>query len=295
MLLVARRNAGLALPGTLASGLRRPSRIVFGCAAIGRLRTGKGIVRVIKYQEGVLPAPAREYEPGPYRLRHGEDAVWPPQARAYGGKAEETRLEKAIAWGRIAARLTVPVLLLFTLMFAVYLYADAPIPAAWLPGWAHGFGLGISDLVLPGCWMVIHLTNRRFGPAHAFGHLVAGLVLALLVAAINPWDIRGWLPDMPALTWRAVIAFFLVFGIANFVAIVAFDAARGPRWWTAPLAASLAASFVFSGLYYLLAFGSLGLDSLAHFVLFAAVSVALLAPYWLLRPAMKPLNGMNGY
>jgi len=252
-------------------------------------------VRVTGLEQAVIPVPAREYEPGPYRLRHGEDAVWPPPCRAYGGKTEETRIEKAIALGHIAARLAVPVLLLLTLMFAVYLYADAPVPAHWLPGWVHGFGLGISDLILPGCWMVIHLTNRRYGPAHAFGHLIAGLVLALGVALINPWDIRGWLPDMASLTWRAVIAFFVVFGIANFVAIVAFDATRGPRWWTAPLVASLAASFVYSGLYYLLAFGTLGLDALAHFVLFAGVSVALLLPYCLLRPAMKPLGGMNGY
>jgi uncharacterized PurR-regulated membrane protein YhhQ (DUF165 family) len=255
----------------------------------------RGIVRVTRLEQAVIPVPAREYEPGPYRLRHGEDAVWPPATRAYGGKTEETRLEQAVAYGRIAARLFVPVLLLLTLMFAVYLYADAPVPAQWLPGWASGFGLGISDLVLPGCWTVIHLTNRRFGPAHAFGHLVAGLVLALGVALINPGDIRNWLPDLASLSWRAVIAFFVVFGIANFVAIVAFDAARGPRWWTAPLVASLTASFVYAGLYYLLAFGSMGLEALAHFVVFAGVSVALLLPYCLLRPAMKPLNGMNGY
>lgn len=248
-------------------------------------------MRVTRLEQAVIPVPAREYEPGPYRLRHGEDAVWPPATRAYGGKTEETRLEQAVAYGRIAARLFVPVLLLLTLMFAVYLYADAPVPAQWLPGWASGFGLGISDLVLPGCWTVIHLTNRRFGPAHAFGHLVAGLVLALGVALINPGDIRNWLPDLASLSWRAVIAFFVVFGIANFVAIVAFDAARGPRWWTAPLTAS----FVYAGLYYLLAFGSMGLEALAHFVVFAGVSVALLLPYCLQRPAMKPLNGMNGY
>ena len=39
----------------------------------------------------------------------------------------------------------------------------------------------------------------------------------------------------------------------------------------------------------------MGVEALAHFALFAGVSVALLVPYWLLRPAMKPLNGMNGY
>jgi uncharacterized PurR-regulated membrane protein YhhQ (DUF165 family) len=251
-------------------------------------------LRVTKFENDAIPVPARDYEPGPYRLRHGEDAVWPPAERAYGGPADERRAQ-ALAIARIVARLLVPVLLLFTLLGAVYLYADADIPAAWLPLLTQGYGLGISDLVLPGCWTVIHLTNRRYGPTYAFGHLVAGLVLAMLVALINPGDIRHWLPDMAALSWRGVLSFFLVFGIANFVAIVAFDAARGPRWWTAPLVASVAASFVYSGLYYPLAFGMLGAAALAHFVLFAGVSAALLLPYCLLRPAMKPLNGMNGY
>ena len=76
---------------------------------------------------------------------------------------------------------------------------------------------------------------------------------------------------------------------------MAFDGARGTRWWSAPLVASLAAAFVYCGLYYPLAFGMLGAAALAHFILFVGVSVALLLPYCLLRPAMKPLNGMNGY
>ena len=79
------------------------------------------------------------------------------------------------------------------------------------------------------------------------------------------------------------------------MAIVTFDATRGPRWWSAPLAASLVAAFVYSGLYYPLAFGMLGMAALAHFILFLGVSGALLLPYWLLRPAMRPLPGMNGY
>lgn len=252
------------------------------------------ILRVTKFEVGAIPVPAREYEPGPYRLRHGEDAVWPPADRAYGGQVD-TPLTRALAAGAIALRLLVPVLLLFTLLSAVYLYADAAIPSAWLPFGAEGLNLGISDLVLPGCWTVIHLTNRRYGPSYAFGQLVAGLALAMLVALINPGDIRHWLPDMAALSWRGVLSFFLVFGLANFVAIIVFDGARGTRWWSAPLVASAAASFVYSGLYYLLAFGTFGAAALAHFALFLGVSVALLLPYCLLRPAMKPLNGMNGY
>jgi uncharacterized PurR-regulated membrane protein YhhQ (DUF165 family) len=254
---------------------------------------GKGVVRAYKFGNGAFPVPAREYEAGPYRLRSGADAVWPPPARAYGGPVEN-RFKRAREIGLVALRLAVPVLLLLTLLGAVYLYADAVLPAAMLP--LQGAPLTISDLVLPSCWTIIHLTNRRYGPGYAFAHLAATMVLALLVALINPGGIDDWLPALPSLSWRAVLAFFAAFAIANFVAIVFFDAARGPRWWSAPLAASAAAAFVFSGLYYPAAFGAAAAPSgVMHFMLFMGEGVLLLVPYCLLRPAMRPLDGRNGY
>jgi hypothetical protein len=123
-------------------------------------------------------------------------------------------------------------------------------------------------------------------------------VLGGLVALVNPVDIDNWIPSVPALSWRAVLAFGGAFFLANFVAIVFFDGARGPRWWSAPLAASAAASFVFSAVYYPAAFAghvNWTQDALVHFVLFLGVSVLLLLPYYLLRPAMRPLPGLNGY
>jgi uncharacterized PurR-regulated membrane protein YhhQ (DUF165 family) len=237
---------------------------------------------------------ARPLGTGPYRLNQGKDAVWPPAERAYGGEVDGL-WRRALAIGVLVAKLLVPVLLLLTLLLAVYLYADAMIAAGGLSGLARGVTVTIADLILPGCWTIIHLTNRRYGPAYAFAQLTAGFLLAVLVALINPGDIDGWLPDMPSLTWRAVLAFFFAFGIANFVAIVAFDAARGPRWWSAPLVASAVAAFVFSGLYYPLAFGAAPRSALVHLLLYLAEGVVLLVPYYLLRPAMRPLYGMNGF
>jgi uncharacterized PurR-regulated membrane protein YhhQ (DUF165 family) len=231
---------------------------------------------------------------GPYRLNPGQDAAWPPAERAYGGDVE-TPWERARAAVFLLLKLLVPVLLLLTLLLAVYLYADAVIAAGRLPVWGRGVTITIADLVLPGCWTIIHLTNRRYGPAYAFAQLAAGVFVAALTALINPGDIDHWLPPLPALTWRGVLAFFAAFIVANFVAIVAFDAARGPRWWSAPLAASAVAAFVFSGVYYPLAFGDAPRSALVHLLLYLAEGVALLAPYCLLRPAMRPLNGMNGF
>jgi len=247
-------------------------------------------LRAYKIEQGAMPA--RIAVGRAYRINPGQDAVWPPVERAYGGEVESP-WEQAAAIAAIVMGLLVPVLLLLTLLLAAYLYADALL-APRLPRFADGISFTIGDLVLPGCWTIIHLTNRRYGPLQAVVQLVTGLVLAGLIALLNPGDIDHWLPDLPTLTWRAVLGFFAAFAIANFAAIVAFDAARGPRWWSAPLMASAVAALVFTGLYYPLAFGHVGINALGHLLLWLAEGVTLLLPYCLLRPAMRPLNGMNG-
>lgn len=235
---------------------------------------------------------------GPYRLVRGQDPVWPPATRAYGGPdAPETRRRKLEALGLAAARLIVPVALVMVLLGATYLYADDLFSG--LPVSIRSAGLAVSDLILPGAWYCIHLVNRRYGPGYAFAQLLAALLLSAIVILINPGSIGEWDVSTPALTSRGVLSFGLAFLAANFVAITFFDAARGPRWWTAPLVSSFAAAFVFSAIYYPAAFA--GLDSgwrasaIIHFSVFLGMSVLLLMPYWLLRPAMRPINGMNGY
>ncbi len=242
-------------------------------------------MKVIKIGSSAVP------ETG-YRTNPGQEAIWPPAERAYGGEAD-ARLAAARKLGAAALRLLVPVLLLLTLLLAVYLYADAVVVPR-MPLFA-GASLTIADLVLPGCWTIIHLTNRRYGPTPSFIQLAAALALAGLIALINPGDIDHWLPVLPALSLRAVLAFFAAFAVANFVAIIAFDAARGPRWFSAPLAGSAVATFIYAGLYYPLAFGGIGGDALVHFLIWLWEGAVLMLPYYMLRPAMRPLNGMNGF
>lgn len=115
----------------------------------------------------------------------------------------------------------------------------------------------------------------------------------------NPYDVDQWVMATPALSWRALTAFGVFFVLANFVAIILFEAVRGPDWWPPPLVASFAVSLVFCLFYYPAAFA--GLDpnwanaALGHFGLFLGESLFLLVPYGLLRPATGPLHGMNGY
>jgi hypothetical protein len=246
-----------------------------------------------------LPIAALEADEGPYRLRRAGDAEWPPRDRAYGGEAES--LWRTFRGPLLAAaRLALPVLMLATLLGAGYLYTDALLFLPSAPVLVQKALLTISDLVLPIACYAVHLTNRRLGAQFAFAQLVAGMVLIGLVALINPYDVDNWIIASPLVSLRALSAFCVSFFLANFAAIVIFDGARGPRWWPAPLMASFAASLVFSVIYYPAAFaGAAQLawadSAVVHFALFFGESILLLVPYWLLRPAMRPIDGLNGY
>jgi hypothetical protein len=240
---------------------------------------------------------AYEAEHGSYRLRRSGDAVWPPRERAYGGPVETAW--RRIAWAGLAiCRLILPVTLLLTLLGAAYLYSDAYLPLDGVAT-ARNPMLAVSDLILPMAWFAIHLTNRRYGAGYAFAQLVAALAIGAGIVLFNPGDVDHWIDVSPMLTMRAVIAFGGAFLLANIIAIVFFDGARGPRWWTAPLTASFTAALVFSAVYYPAAFAGVNIpwtdSALTHFMMFASESILLLMPYFLLRKAMRPLPGLNGY
>lgn len=248
---------------------------------------------------GAQPALMTTYdaEHGPYRLRRSGDAAWPPRERAYGGQVDTIWRKVALAVLAVA-RLILPVTLLVTLLAAAYLYSDAWLSMDGFPA-ARGAMLAVSDLIVPMAWFAIHLTNRRYGAGYAFAQLMAALIIGTLIVLVNPGDVDNWIGNSPLLTARAVIAFGGAFLLANIISIIFFDGTRGPRWWSAPLIASFAASFVFSAVYYPVAFAGVDVpwtdSALVHFLVFSAESVALLIPYYLLRGAMRPLPGLNGY
>jgi uncharacterized PurR-regulated membrane protein YhhQ (DUF165 family) len=192
--------------------------------------------------------------------------------------------------------LAMPVLLLLVLLGAAFLYADAFFSLDGTPVLIRNAGLVMSDLVLPGAWTLIHLTNRRFGPGYAFAHLLAALTIGAILVLVDPGQMDDW---APAMTGRALLAFGGAFLIANLTAILIFDGARGPHWWTAPLAASFVSSLVFSAIYYPAVFAGVVEPwtdiALVHFLVLLTMSVLLLGPYFLLRRTMRPTGGMNGF
>jgi len=216
--------------------------------------------------------------------------------RAHIGTAGESGFGRRIGDAAGAMfRLVVPVLLLLTLGGVCLVYGDAPVP--YLPP-GDKIWLNLGFALLPLTFLAIHLTNRRYGPGPAVAQIVGAWLIAL---GAMPF-IGGNLPvshDGVALTMREIAGFSGALFLAQFVAIFIFDRMRGPRWWTAPFFATL-----FGGaLFVLVAFPAAYADTavnwtgemLTYLELMIGAAFALLIPYWMLRPLVPPMSGLNGY
>jgi hypothetical protein len=196
---------------------------------------------------------------------------------------------------RAALRLIVPVFLLLGILGASYMYGDIKIPAISLAPW---LSLGHALLIVP--FFVVMLTNRRYGPSYALAQVVIAMGIVGSVTVANASELTTLMPQVAQISERVAIAFTCAFFAANFAGIIAFDAARGPRWWSAPLVAAIVSAVMFTGIYYTAAFlGSNEVDWVSHMGLHAAVlagaGIAMLLPYWMLRRVVPPLPGYNGY
>ena len=98
---------------------------------------------------------------------------------------------------------------------------------------------------------------------------------------------------------REVAAFALAFVGAGLLATVAFDVTRGPRWWTAPLIGSLVAAFIYTFVFYPVAYAGTDASWVGHMIvhggILAGAAFAVLVPYWVLRGTVQPLSGFGGY
>ncbi len=229
---------------------------------------------------------------GPYRLRGAAETTWSSQ-----GYGQEVGIWRKLGDAtRAVLRMIVPVLTLCAALAAMYLYMDTQL--AYFAD-RSGRWLTVSHLLLPLAFLAVHLTNRRYGPAYAFAQIVLAMA-ALAAAALFGGDvIRMFLPEKIVPGLRDVVAFGGAFFVAGFLGIVAFDGARGPRWWTAPLIGSLVAALIFAPIFYLGAFLGTATPWFAHMGIHAAILIAgailTLLPFWLLRRIVQPLPGFGGY
>jgi uncharacterized PurR-regulated membrane protein YhhQ (DUF165 family) len=229
---------------------------------------------------------------GPYRLRGASEATWSSQG--YGQPVGVLRRIGEVF--RAIARMLLPVLGLCAAFAAMYLYMDTQVPYFADSGKAW---LTVSHLLLPLAFLVVHLTNRRYGPSYAFAQVVLAFA-ALAAAMIFGRDlIQLFLPETVLPSTREVAAFAGAFFVASFLAIIAFDGARGPRWWTAPLVGSIVAALVFSPIFYTAAFMGTQAPWFEHMGIHAGLliggAILSLLPFWLLRRVVQPLAGFGGF
>lgn len=210
---------------------------------------------------------------------------------------ESTSLSRVPDWlGEgpvVASRLYLPVSLLTASLFAIFVCLDRSFPylsdgGSWLK-WSH--------VLIAFAFLLTQLTNRRYGPGYAFAQIMLSLAICDLIVVVRPAD--HMLPGAALPNAREVVAFVGAFIAAGYLSVVAFDATRGPRWWTAPLIGSYVSSLGFAVLYYPLAYAGSGSSWFQHMSTHAGILIATsvigLLPYWLLRPVIRPLPGFGGY
>jgi uncharacterized PurR-regulated membrane protein YhhQ (DUF165 family) len=218
--------------------------------------------------------------------------------RAHVPNSQQEMAGSAVA-GLIAKglRLVLPVLLLIVCGAAAFSYSHTPARWTAMTG-IDGKPLALGLVLMPVTFFAVHLTNRRYGAGYATAQI---LIAWLVVAATLPLSVRylgqftgGILPSL-----REAGGFGGALLVAQLLAAWTFDRIRGPRWWTAPLMGSLVGGIALTLIGYPAAYSGTDIawtgPMWSYLALTAALSVALLIPYWMLRRAVPPTSGFNGY
>lgn len=164
-------------------------------------------------------------------------------------------------------------------------------PSLWLT-WGHA--------LVPCVFLIANLVNRRYGERMTSNHVLASWAVSALVAIgilSNVIPLETSHEDLPSL--RHAISFFAAMIMGQLVGTYVFERTRGVAWWNAPAYSALASSLIAVPVYYLLAFGGSNWIWVNRMTidlgLKAFMSFALLVPYFLLRPIIRPLTGLGGY
>jgi uncharacterized PurR-regulated membrane protein YhhQ (DUF165 family) len=189
----------------------------------------------------------------------------------------------------------VPVALLLITGTAAFVYSNVVV--SWITG-PNDTWLTMGQLLLPLTFLAIHLTNRRYGAGYAFAQVIGAWIVGLVVFQAVQAQLAA-LAQVALPASRETAGFAIGLAAAQLVAVFVFDRTRGPRWWSAPLFASLWGAAVLCFVAYPAAYAGTQVDWVNHmFVnlwLVAGAGVLLLIPYWAFRPIVQPLSGFNGY
>ena len=259
-------------------------------------RAGAGGVNVSIFKSGVRDGRRAS------GVRFGSNVADAERTRGRIGRAHVARPPDAhrgaITETFLAAmRLVFPVTLLVTAIVAVLIYGGQP--ARFLGDIdAAGKPFDIAILALPFTFFIVHLTNRRYGGGYAFVQVLATVAVGI-AAAMYAADDLTLLRGSALPPSRVIGGFAAALVVAQLFSIVVFDGLRGPRWWQAPLIASLFGGTALALVAYPAIYLGTGIHWLqpmfAYMGLNAASAILMLVPYWLLRPLIAPLPGFGGY
>ena len=190
-------------------------------------------------------------------------------------------------------RLVIPVVLLATLGGASYVYAGIPAPILTDIPW-----LNVGLLVLPVTFLAVHLTSRRYGAGYAVAQVLLTFAAVAAAAYFGRDQITAALGEQ-RVPLRMIAGFAAGLFVAQMIAIFLFDRLRGPRWWQAPLMASLIGGIALCLVAFPASFAGTQIDWTGHMLDYMAVTsvaaVLLVIPYWMLRPLVPPRSGFGGY
>ncbi len=227
----------------------------------------------------------------------GTEAMGYVRSRVNPAK-EKLTFASALSW---VGRMVVPVLALAVALISAFTFSNEPstlfdglafggetLPSAWLTQ---------GHLLLCLSFLVINLTNRAYGPGFTLAQVA---ITWALLGALAFWllpSVEAVFATGPLPSTGMVISFVAALALGQLLAIAAFDATRGPQWWTAPLWSGIIGMGGFVVVFYLVQmganpawFGQMGVDLVVKF----ALAVAMLAPYYLLRKTIRPQPGYNG-
>jgi len=205
---------------------------------------------------------------------------------------------------RTITRLVIPVIGLLTVLFWADFTSSTPItwfdsyfhvadprlrPSAWLTG---------GHLMLTLMFLVLNLTNRRYGPGIAAGQVIVSWVLLAALISYQFYDSDRSLNAQILPPPRTCVSFIGALLFAQFTTINVFNWTRGRPWWRAPLYAALWGSAAFCFVFYPSARYGLGVpwvnEMITYFGFMAVAAFLMLIPYKALRATIKPLPGLGG-
>ena len=203
---------------------------------------------------------------------------------------------------RAVMRLILPV----TALLAVLMWADFETgrPATFLDSWfpssdlQPGSWLTMGHVLLGLMFFVLNLTNRRYGAAYAVAQVLIVWAVVAILAYLAFFDAGQPLPVQPLPPLRTGFAFVAALFAAQMINIAVFEGTRGRPWWRAPLYASLWGALMFAIVFYPAAYSGVDVAwidrMMMHLGILVAMGIALLLPYYLLRPMINPLPGFGG-